>query len=427
MNTEALNKVLDSVQYGGKSPSRELIQKYRIPLLEGLGNKKLTDEAIHYIIAGIQLESIDVFLKWNNNQDDDTKLYNYQRILETKELMNLKDDLKLKIFFQILANLFHEDQECIEIERVILSNLPGLSKIKSGKIRKNINNVFDNYFLLYLVEPYKFPQLEKMDLTYDQSVEILELFETIVIGSKKIKYNNNDQMKRSRQYAFNIWVRDIKKKIEAFNENDTVNVESNNENDINENTQKEVSGEMTIDQKSIKSDNIEAEKKVYIPQSLVARGLSKAIEKYVIKFDKLEDKLENEKKKNIVLIHKINSVENNLVKLETKYRSLVERERELNITIKEYEDNIRDLKKHQKELSDKIVRQGDVINVYDEDKQKQKGELVNQIASSLKTIYQDFQSAKDMEMDIDLGENMRDSVDDIFRKLKKFGVDIEGR
>ena len=73
------------------------------------------------------------------------------------------------------------------------------------------------------------------------------------------------------------------------------------------------------------------------------------------------------------------------------------------------------------------MRQGDVINVYDEDKQKQKGELVNQIASSLKTIYQDFQSAKDMEMDIDLGENMRDSVDDIYRKLKKFGVDIEGR
>ena len=109
------------------------------------------------------------------------------------------------------------------------------------------------------------------------------------------------------------------------------------------------------------------------------------------------------------------------------YTKIIFLKRELNITIKEYEDNIRDLKKHQKELSDKIVRQGDVINVYDEDKQKQKGELVNQIASSLKTIYQDFQSAKDMEMDIDLGENMRDSVDDIFRKLKKFGVDIEGR
>ena len=32
-----------------------------------------------------------------------------------------------------------------------------------------------------------------------------------------------------------------------------------------------------------------------------------------------------------------------------------------------------------------------------------------------------------MDMTVDLGENMRDMVEDIFKKLEKCGVDIKGR
>ena len=49
------------------------------------------------------------------------------------------------------------------------------------------------------------------------------------------------------------------------------------------------------------------------------------------------------------------------------------------------------------------------------------------IATALKKIYADFKVAETMDMTLDLGENMRDSLDDVFRKLKKLGIDIEGR
>ena len=54
-------------------------------------------------------------------------------------------------------------------------------------------------------------------------------------------------------------------------------------------------------------------------------------------------------------------------------------------------------------------------------------EFKNQIASALKKIYNEFVVAQTMDMTVELGLNMRDSLDDVFRKLKKQGIDIEGR
>ena len=53
-------------------------------------------------------------------------------------------------------------------------------------------------------------------------------------------------------------------------------------------------------------------------------------------------------------------------------------------------------------------------------------EMIN-IFNSLKKTYDEFVIALTMDMTVDLGLNMRDSLDDVFRKLKKQGIDIEGR
>ena len=43
----------------------------------------------------------------------------------------------------------------------------------------------------------------------------------------------------------------------------------------------------------------------------------------------------------------------------------------------------------------------------------------NRVKHQLQVEYRDFQDAKDMEMTIDLGENMRIQLEAIFRVLKK--------
>ncbi len=52
---------------------------------------------------------------------------------------------------------------------------------------------------------------------------------------------------------------------------------------------------------------------------------------------------------------------------------------------------------------------------------KEKAKL-NRIAKQIKTEYQDFKSAENMEMSIDLGENLRDQLKNIFGILEKEGI-----
>lgn len=51
-------------------------------------------------------------------------------------------------------------------------------------------------------------------------------------------------------------------------------------------------------------------------------------------------------------------------------------------------------------------------------------EKFSRIRNRLKTEYQDFISAKSMEMSIDLGENMRDQLAEVFSILQSEGVEF---
>ena len=51
----------------------------------------------------------------------------------------------------------------------------------------------------------------------------------------------------------------------------------------------------------------------------------------------------------------------------------------------------------------------------------------NRIASALKTEYADFMRSLDMPMTEDLFLNYRDSIENIFRILKRNGIDVASR
>ena len=114
-------------------------------------------------------------------------------------------------------------------------------------------------------------------------------------------------------------------------------------------------------------------------------------------------------------------------KLEVLYNTSVDENTALRKELAEVKSQYEECSRMNKELEERVSRQVSVIDVYDQDKANAKTELLNQIATALKKIYADFKVAETMDMTLDLGENMRDSLDDVFRKLKKLGIDIEGR
>ena len=67
------------------------------------------------------------------------------------------------------------------------------------------------------------------------------------------------------------------------------------------------------------------------------------------------------------------------------------------------------------------------IEIIKHEYELQKQEQLNRIARALLPDYLDFKSIADAEMNIDLGENLRVQMANIFKTLKKMGIDIESR
>ena len=72
-----------------------------------------------------------------------------------------------------------------------------------------------------------------------------------------------------------------------------------------------------------------------------------------------------------------------------------------------------------------ISERNSMMDALIRDRNKQQDEQINRIASSLKVDYKDFKDAEKLEMDIDLGENMREQLKNVFAILIKTGIALE--
>ena len=72
-----------------------------------------------------------------------------------------------------------------------------------------------------------------------------------------------------------------------------------------------------------------------------------------------------------------------------------------------------------------ISERNSMMDALVRDRNKQQDEQINRIASSLKVDYKDFKDAEKLEMDTDLGENMREQLKNVFAILIKAGIALE--
>ena len=106
---------------------------------------------------------------------------------------------------------------------------------------------------------------------------------------------------------------------------------------------------------------------------------------------------------------------------------------EVSVSIKSFLDNVvEESKKYNEELihrcntlQNDLKKHMDILNIFEKNAQNSQKELLNSIASKLKCEYIDFKSAKNMPMTVDLGENLRDQINTIFQLLKKNGISVK--
>lgn len=97
----------------------------------------------------------------------------------------------------------------------------------------------------------------------------------------------------------------------------------------------------------------------------------------------------------------------------------------LNFQIRELEQNIEKLKSEIEEKEMEIAQRAQMMEALSRDRSRQADEQVKRLASTLKVEYRDFKDAESLEMDINLGENMREQLKNIFAILIKAGITLD--
>jgi chromosome segregation ATPase len=111
----------------------------------------------------------------------------------------------------------------------------------------------------------------------------------------------------------------------------------------------------------------------------------------------------------------------------SKLRTAEETISTLQNQLTETETELTSIKSQAAELLTENEKLKAVISVYSEDKQSSMDGQLNAIASKLKTEYNEFKDALDLEMTAEIGEILRDQLMRVFKILSKAGIGIESR
>lgn len=379
---------------------KEEQKQYRAALVERFKESGLSEENIFYFTAGVKYGTVNAFVSWNREFEQEKQTENVKELLNSQRVKSLENVGKLRVVLMLLiAELNGNVNDSIVVELMYL--LDDLSYKKDGQRLSDLGKIFKNSFVAGLKNGTKLPAFTNLNFSKEYEARLVSFFEEAIAGLDPRVEEDID-----RRDVLRAWMNKQSKLIK----------------------QEPLSSDGEMQKtKGPEKDVLKGDVKQDAPEEIVTSVLGKRLlemAKAVDQFDKTRLETEERCKKKE---REVSQLKTSYDKLEELYKQGTDENLKLRKEIMEMKTQLEEHVKKNKELEERVSRQVSVIDVFDEDKANSKNELLNQIATSLKKIYADFKMAETMEMTIDLGENMRDSLDDVFRKLRKLGIDIEGR
>lgn len=399
-----ISELLDKAHKDSKKGLLKEEQKqYRTALFECLKENDLSDENIYYLVSGLKFGTVNTFVNWNRDFSQENQIENLNMVLDSQKFKAMDNVSRLRMLLLFLIAELNETVLNDGIIGGLLHELVEPSYKKDGSRLSDLGKIFKSCFMSGMRTGTQLPSISKYNYTNEYEVQLVEFFEDAV---KFIEPKGDEEIEKRN--VLRNWIK---------RESDRINIGKVSGVDKPD---KEVKKEAEAVDKTVK--NQENKEKEKITSALGKRLLEMA--KSMDTFDRLfRETEENCKKKE----REISRLKTSYDKLEGLYNASVDENTALRKELAEVKSQYEECSRVNKELDERVSRQISVIDVYDQDKANAKTEILNQIATALKKIYADFKVAETMDMTLDLGENMRDSLDDVFRKLKKLGIDIEGR
>lgn len=412
--------VMDNIK-AKKDPSQKDKSIFSIEINKLLKETGITQEIVPYLSYAVKCNAIKTIIQWNTVFSDDEQIQNMKKIIDLISNSSMSAGERFRIYMSFLVSYFNISKENTELTKIILLNVVDTSYNKEHKRLGDIGKTFKTSFVENMNESITLPNLYKMGFeNYNYYCSLVELFNELISDlDNTITTKATDKDKNSK-YKLKEWIKNqqaiISSKETSANERKELSESQNNNN-----TETSSLANKDISPSDSSSLSKPQEEKTF--KNLYA----KQIYDLAVKIEDSEDEkkhIESELRKSRSELANIrNEIDDLKKKYSNKCTECVNKEKR----IAELESKVSEMNARIKEMSEKIARQADTMGTIKDSQGRETSEKLNSIASSLKRFYDDFQSSVDMEMTIDLGENMRDMVEDIFKKLEKCGIDIKGR
>lgn len=388
-----------------KSLNKEEQKKYRSILFEALKEEGINDENVYFITSGIRFKSANTFATWCCGLQNEAQLAAYEYLTKSRAFNSMENAVKLRFVLMTIAYFVSEQNSNQIIVCDLFHSIVDYSLKKDGKRLSDIGKIFQHNFMNELKYSAKLPVIAEFGFSQEYTVALMEFLNQAV---EEISPKGDEEI--TRRNILRDWVR----------KNSTVNGLSDEklENIPKVESEKQDVCNSGLDSKGIMPEGEKPEFKGPLAKKIMEFAMK--VDVYEQSLQKLTDEVKQKEKE-------LAKCKMQVEKMEELYKSSSEENSELRSRLQQLAEEMSELKNREKELQDRISRQSSVIDIIDEDKDRSIVEFKNQIASALKKTYDEFVIALTMDMTVDLGLNMRDSLDDVFRKLKKQGIDIEGR
>lgn len=408
---EILDKLVESKKNkGGKitKKDRELYSEAWTSLIKNEG--RFTERAEKYFYDGLVYTGSKPLVQWILGEKDKHKAL---KDFLSGTRFGKDTSITFRALVSILANLLSSNLNDNTILCPIIKLMPIQSKNKDKKIIGDAHRIFLRNFVNTIKFPVSSPRLQALGLNHGYISDFVSLIDELLARIKSMELTEKELAVIGEIIE---WIHpelNSSKQVE-----DSTSINDNIAQEKYHNKDKVNSDQTTDEQVDLfqKLDDL-------LKQSSVVNNALKALN-------------DNEKKSASEEIAKLKQEiealkhQNDLLNKSNKNLKSIISDNEKTISSLNYDKDIlnKDIVKLKTVIvakDNEISERNSMMDALVRDRNKQQDEQINRIASSLKVDYKDFKDAEKLEMDIDLGENMREQLKNVFAILIKAGIALE--
>lgn len=415
MDFSTLEELIKIPKKGNASKKKE--EEYLLEMSILLNEEGYSASAEKYLISGFSFSSVSPLISLMHGKNSEEKYEIIEKVIRGSLFRKNDNGISFKIAVSLLCQVINKYPEEQKITEKIIGNIPNLSRNKEGNIIGGASKLIEKYFVNELNNNAILPDLSMLEIDLARVVEFCKLFSNLLVNIDPSKKTNINSLNRVKK-----WV--------SINTSEASNVKETNKMEnikFIESNKKQLISEDDFSKKPFRFNELldfaeylkQAESRI-TATGLHIKSLEKSLSTIKENLNNTNTRYDRLKREHEVLKDQYNNkiLENEKLHGEKVKLDLEFERYRLAYEIKMEEINV---------LKQEIEKQESVISVFSADKQNAKNEQLNAIASKLKSEYIDYQDAVEMEMTIDLGENLRQQLNTVFKILTKNGINIKGR